>query len=220
MPCASQPRVGSRRAKKRRPKNAITRTSSRERVEQRNRKLASLPLRARRKSTRPNSPSMCKRESGLSRNRKPSVCFDKHNEKNASENKKSTDNESSRSEKSANASRHSNASVVCVHKKNGSKSASGVCSGIRRSNVSENDVLHASKNEWLALRQQQRPHHRPCPQYSLINKLSCRFPSQLSQKHTREKCCPWLPVATFHLKSIIFVIVSIDRKSTRLNSSH
>src|SRR5579872_1756991 len=63
MPCASQPRVGSRRAKKRRPKNAITRTSSRERVEQRNRKLASLPLRARRKSTRPNSPSMCKRES-------------------------------------------------------------------------------------------------------------------------------------------------------------
>src|SRR5258708_15367655 len=187
MPCASQPRVGSGRAKRRRPKNAIRRTSSRERVEQRNRKLALLPPSARRKSCRPNLPSTGARGSKSSKNGKPNGGFLTRSEKNASGNKKSIEAKSNGSVKSANASRNSNASVVCAHKKNGSKSASGVCSGIRRSNVSENDVLHASKNEWLALRQQQRPHHRPCPQYSLINTLSCRFPSQLSSVPTREK---------------------------------
>src|SRR5262249_43374517 len=171
---------------RRKPKNALRRTSRRERVEQRNRKLASLPPSARRKSCRPNLPSASERGSKSSKNGKPNGGFLTRSEKNASGNKKSIEPKSNGSVKSANASRNSNASVVCVHKKNGSKSASGVCSGIRRSNVSENDVLHASKNEWLALRQQQQPHHRPCPPYSLINKLSCRFPSQLSSVPTRE----------------------------------
>src|SRR5258708_15981553 len=190
MECASRPRVGSRSAVRRRPKNGIKRTSSRERVKQRNRKLALLPLRARRKSTRPNSPSMCKRGSGPSRNRKPSACFDKHNEKSASENKKSTDNESSRSEKSANGSRNTNGSAVCVPEKNVSKSDCGAERGMKRSSASENDAWHASSSGWRGSLRRLPPHHRLCPRYSLTLSLSVRFPSRLSYEPTPENGQP------------------------------
>src|SRR5258708_37186449 len=143
MECARRQRVGSRSAVRRRPKNGSKRTSSRERVKQRNRKLALLPLRARRKSTRPNSPSMCKRGSGPSRNRKPNVCFDKHNEKSASENKKSTDNESSRSEKSANGSRKTNVSDVSVPDKNVSNGGCGPTQGMNEAFASDHQSLQA-----------------------------------------------------------------------------
>src|SRR5712672_1757271 len=186
MRCASQPRAGSRRAARRRSNNGITRTSGREPVTQRNRKLALLPLRARRKSTRPKSPSMCKRESGPSCNRKPSVCFDKHNEKNACENKKSTDNESSRSEKSANGTRNTNGSAACVPEKNVSKSGCGAERGMKRSSASENDAWHASKSAWRGSLLRLPPHHRLCPRYSLTLSLSHPFPSRLSYKPPRE----------------------------------
>src|SRR5712675_1553175 len=169
MRCASQPRAGSRRAARRRSNNGITRTSGREPVTQRNRKLALLPLRARRKSTRPKSPSMCKRESGPSCNRKPSVCFDKH------------------SEKSANGTRNTNGSAACVPEKNVSKSGCGAERGMKRSSASENDAWHASKSAWRGSLLRLPPHHRLCPRYSLTLSLSHPFPSRLSYKPPREK---------------------------------
>src|SRR5215469_7522152 len=187
MPCASQPRVGSKRAKRRRPNNGIKRTSGREPVKQRKRKLALLLPRARRKSTRPNRPSMCKRESGPSRNRRPSVCFDKHNEKNASANKKSIESKSTGSEKSANGSRNPNESAVSEPEKSVSKSACDAERGMKRSGASENDAWHANKNAWHGELLRLSPHHRLCPRYSLTLSLSCPFPSRLSYKPPREK---------------------------------
>src|SRR5258708_12221105 len=118
MPCASQPRVGSGRAKRRRPKNAIRRTSSRERVEQKNRKLALLPPSARRKSCRPNLPSTGARGSKPSKNGKPNGGFLTRIEKNASGNKKNIEPKSNATVKIANSPTHSNPSVLSAHKIN------------------------------------------------------------------------------------------------------
>src|SRR5438445_130294 len=183
----SQPRVGSRRAARRRPKSGITRTSRPEHAKGRKEKLTTPHLSARRSNSMLNPPSMSKGGSGSNKNRKLNVCSGIRSEKSASENKKSTESKSNVSEKSASVSRNTNVSVVCVHEKNVNKSASGVCSGMRRSNVSENDALYASKSGWRASLLLLLPHHRSRPGYSLALRLSRRFPSLPNSRPTREK---------------------------------
>src|SRR5260370_8458561 len=130
---------------------------------------------------------MCKRESGPSSNRKPSICLNKQNEKNASENRKSIEYRSNGSEKSEKRKRNSNVSVVCEHEKNVSKSVSGACSGMSRSSASENNAWHASKNAWLAELLLQDLHHRLCPGYWLMISPSSPSPTPLQPSPTPTK---------------------------------
>src|SRR5258707_7699119 len=123
MPCASQPRVGSRRAVRRRPNNGIKRTSGREPVKRRKRKLVPLLTRARRKSSRPNLPNTSERGSKSSKNGKPNGGFLTRCEKSASANKKSCEHKDNRSERSGNWKRNKSVSAVYVPAKNASKSA-------------------------------------------------------------------------------------------------
>jgi len=130
---------------------------------------------------------MYKRESGPSRNSKPSVCFGKPSENNANENKKSIECKSNVSAKSANRSSNANESVVCEHEKNVSKSVCGGEHGMRRSNTSENNAWRESSNGWLDVLVLRLPNHRLCPRYWLTTGLSSPFPSHLSSRSTREK---------------------------------
>jgi len=110
--------------------------------------------------------------------------------KNASWNKKSIDGFGYESEKSARRMWNKNVSVASAPEKNVSKSVSSVCSGMSRSNTSENDAWHVSKNAWPDEHLSLQPIHRLSPRYSLTARLSRLFPSRLSYKPTRENGSP------------------------------
>ena len=66
------------------------------------------------------------------------------------------------------------------------KNVSGAHSGMSRSNASESNAKHAHRSAWLVELLLQWLHHRLRPGYSLMTRLSCRFPSPLSSGPTRE----------------------------------
>src|SRR5882762_10837083 len=121
----SQPRTGPSNAERKKPENGIRRTSKRELVQERKKKLAPRFPRARRKDSRLSLPSMSADVSGSSKNGMRNASSFNRSEKSAGGNKMSTAFKSNVSEKSANVKRNTNENGVCEHGTNVSRNGCG-----------------------------------------------------------------------------------------------